>query len=545
MAVERGERRGARARLRALVFRLRLDHLRALDPSTDPRDGSVSRVALLLFAVGIGVNLSFFLGCRAQPMMDFFMHAANVRYVSEWGHSDSPYTNLFERPDLLAGNTLFYSLGGGLAKVFNALSVARFLVGSMYVVGYPLAILYALRAFGRPAWGAIVANALVFERFFISGFAAELIGFPLALLAITLFYRLLRRTTPGRVAFLSVLLSLVFLAHSFIFFWTGAVLALMSLVAVPYVLRAGLRSFARTAGGVVLAVVPSLALCARWVIVSGARYGVAKAGEPEQMTFLPAREAFHRIVDLVAFANTPHEQVLLAWLLLLIGVALALGRLGRDRQPPVLELVCAATFFSYFILPERVQNESVVNMRQLSHALWLTPALVSPVSARASRLGRYAVICGILVFSYARTSLWHEALVGFESEARGLEQVLAKAPPRKRLNFPNLGMGSDYVNNTNAFWHAEAYYVACCDGVIWDVPGAGDPHWWLRFHPGRTPIPDRALGQDWSLRPQLWDNYDLVLVHGWRPTPAARQAAERDASVIAASGDWQLWGKKP
>jgi hypothetical protein len=316
-------------------------------------------------------------------------------------------------------------------------------------------------------------------------------------------------------------------------------------VAAPFALRAGLRSFARTAGGVVLAVAPSLALCARWALKSAERYGVEKVGEPAQMTFQPAPEAFRRIADLVAFGKTPHEQVLLAWLLLLIGVALALGRLERYRQPPVLELVCAATFFSYFILPEQVRNETVVNMRQLGHAMWLTPALLSPVSARASRLARYVVICGILIYSYARTSLWHQTLAGFESEARGMEQVLAQAPPHKRLDFPDLGMESAFLYDKSAFWHAEAYYVACCGGVIWDVPGARDPHWWLRFRPGREPIPDRALGQDWPLRPRLWENYDLVLVHSWRPSPAALQAAGRDASLVAASGDWQLWGKKP
>ncbi len=477
--------------------------------------------------------------------MDYFLHAAHVRYVSEWGRSDSVYAGLFESPDLLAANTLFYSLGGALARVFNALSVARFLVGSMYIVGYPLVILYSLRAFGRSLWGAILANALVFERFYISGFAAELIGYPLGLLAITLFYRLLRRTTLGRAAFLAVLLALVFLAHVFIFFWTGAVLALMSIVAAPFALRAGLRSFGRTAGGVLLAIAPSLALCARWFLKSGARYGVATAGAPDQTTYLPAPEAFRRIADYLAFGKPPHEQVLLTWFLLLVGVAVALGRLEQRRQPPVLELVCVGTFFSYFLLPEHVRNESVVNMRQLGHAMWLTPALVGPVSVRASRLARYAVISGILLYSYARTSFWHQSLVGFEGEARGLEQVLAQAPPGKRLDFPNLGLESNYINNGNAFLHAEGYYVACCGGLIWDVPGADDPHWWLRFRPGKRPLPDRALGQDWSLRPRLWDNFDLVLVHGWRPSTLARQAAERDASLIATSGDWQLWGKKP
>src|SRR3984957_14313529 len=107
--LERRDLHRVRARLVGLAGRLRLEGLRAMAPS-DPRDGPVSRLALLLFAVGICVNLSFFLRCRAQPMQDFFLHAADVRYVAEWARMDSPYGGLFESPDLLAANTLFYSL---------------------------------------------------------------------------------------------------------------------------------------------------------------------------------------------------------------------------------------------------------------------------------------------------------------------------------------------------------------------------------------------------------------------------------------------------
>jgi len=497
-----------------------------------------------VFAVGICVNLSFFLRCRAQPMMDFFMHAAHVRYVAEWGRNDSLYAGLFERPDLLAANTLFYSVGGTLAKVFNPLAVARFLIGFLYIAGYPLVMLYSLRTFGRSIWGAVLANALVFERFYIAGFAAELIGYPLSLLAITLFYRLLRQATLARAAFLAMLLALVFLAHVFIFFWTGALLALMSIVVAPVALREGLGPFRRTAGCVVLAIAPSLALCARWVLKSIGRYTV---GDSNQTAYMQPPDAFRGIADYLAFGKTPDEQAFLACLLLLIGVAVALGRLERRRQPPVLELACVATFFSYFLLPAHVQNESVVNMRQLSHAMWLTPALVSPVSVRVSRLARYVVITGILLCSYARTSLWHRNLVGYAGEAQGLVDVLAKAPTRKRLLHPNFNTQSNFIYGSTAFWHAEGYYVACCGGLIWEVPGATDRHWWLHFRPDRTSIPvlPGQDGQDWSLAPGLWDNYDLVLVRGWRPSPAAMQGAESAASLIATSGDWQLWGKNP
>jgi hypothetical protein len=527
------------ARLTALVGRL--------DPATHPAEGPISKPALFALVIGIGVNLFFFLKWRYQPMMDFPFHAAHVRYVAEWPRSDSVYREIFERPDLLSGNTLFYSLGALVAQVFNPLSASRFLVATMYVAGYPLAMLYSLRAFDRSAWGAVLANALVFERLYIAGFAAELIGFPLALLAFTLFYRLLGKATVRRALVLAVLLCAVFLAHSFIFIWTGVVLAAMSLVAVPFVLRGGLRSFGRTLACVLLAIAPALALMIRWTVRSSDRFGVRTMGGGAQAEYLEPPEMFRRIAELVAFGKKPGEQLLLACFLLLVGIAVALARLERRRSMPVLELVCVGTFFTYFLLPLHIRGEGVVCERQLDHAMWLTPALVGPVSARASRLARYVIIAGILVYSYARTSFWYRELVAFEGEARGLGDVMERAPPRLHLLFPHFNILSNHVYGNTEFWHTEGYYVADRGGLIYEVPGAEDPHWWLHFRPGRGTIP--ALpGQnspEWPLAPGLWDNYDLVLVRGWQPSRAEEQAAESHASIIAASGEWELWRKNP
>ena len=155
-----------------------LSRLKRWDPNTDPDAERVSWPVVVALLLGIVVNLSFFYRWRYQPMMDFPFHVAYAKYLATWGRSQSIYAGLFERPDLLSANTLVYSLGACLGKIFDVLSALRFLVASLYIVGLPLAALYALRTFGRSAWGAVLSNALVFNRFYTSGFVNELDRIP-------------------------------------------------------------------------------------------------------------------------------------------------------------------------------------------------------------------------------------------------------------------------------------------------------------------------------------------------------------------------------
>ena len=85
-----------------------------------------------------------------------------------------------------------------------------------------------------------------------------------------------------------------------------------------------------------------------------------------------------------------------------MGVAVA--RLHRYLRPPILELAFGLTAVSYFVLPEYLKGHDIIASRQLSIALWLTPAMVSPVPARVSRIGRGMVVALILIFT-ARTVL--------------------------------------------------------------------------------------------------------------------------------------------
>lgn len=519
---------------------------RRWDPNTDRSAERVSKPALTFLLAGIVVNLYFFCHWRYQPMMDLPNHIAVARCVSEWGSSDSMYTDLFDRPDLLSANTLIYSVTAVLGKVIGLFSAMRFLVASLYIVGFPLAALYVLRVFGRSAWGAVLSNALVFSRFYEAGFVNELVGFPIALVMLAQFYLLLRKATVRRAIFLGLGWSVLFLIHAFVFLWLGAVLACMSIVALPVLMRRGSRRLGATALAVVLSVLPSLVLLVRWIARGGSHFGLGgKSGSIGAA--LDANEAFRRIQGYVTVSHSIQDGELLVWLLLLLGLSVALARLERRPSPPILEMVCVATFISYFFLPFSLGAEGVVAARQLRHAMWLAFAFATPVSRRTSRTARWAVITGILVYSYAQGATWYRLIAEWErTEAAGLATVLEAAPPGLRILYPALKLESSYFEG-KPLWHVDGYYMGAGGGLMRDVPGAKDPAWWLHYKPDRRGLPylSGLDTPDWSRVSGLWDSYDLVLVHDWNPSPEALRAANASATQVVRSGAWELWRKKP
>ena len=52
-----------------------------------------------------------------------------------------------------------------------------------------------------------------------------------------------------------------------------------------------------------------------------------------------------------------------------VTTCIAISRLHKWKRPPVLELVCAASLLSYFILPENFVNQQVIASRQIGLGL--------------------------------------------------------------------------------------------------------------------------------------------------------------------------------
>jgi hypothetical protein len=543
-------------RILALASRAR-EIAHRLDPNDDPQTEAIELHALTVFLLALSVSTWMFLRWKYQPMVDAGHHLALSAVVADYGRPGSLYTALYEPPDPLVANSLLYEVAGHLGRLVGVTNAFR-LCMTFYVVGMPLATLYALRVFGRSAWPAVLAVPLVYNATFIAGFANMLFAAPFMMATVPTYSRMLAKPTRLRIGVTALLFCALFLSHAHLFLWTGALCFAMTLVALVSLPRGGVgekgvRGQARRAGallGVALAsVVPSLLVFGRWFERT---FGAGRGSGGVTVKTMGLREHFgaYFFTRVEAFTNLPNclrlyasgvELDLLHVLCLaaLAGAAVSLARMQRFERPPVLELCCIATFLSYFFLPERIAGHDVIAGRQPGLALWFVPALVSPVSAQTSKLARVVVIAGICTLTYAMLQVWHNKLWAFEEvEVAGLDEVMKAAPPRLRLHYAKLSNMSAFFFLPQ-FRHVDKFYMSDAFGQVADNPAlltTGAIHYraGVDFH--RV-----TATSGFEHNPEIWTNFDLVLVRGWRPSPSNEAEAEERGERIAKSHEWELW----
>jgi hypothetical protein len=535
----------AQARVHAVLLRV--------DPNDDDGADPLSVPSLLALAIALTVSVGMFVRWRIQPMQDLGHHLAMSAIVADYGRPGSLYPDLYEPFDFLAANSLLYTVAGyGGRLVGVTLAVRACMV--FYLAGVPLATLYALRVFGRSPWGAVLSVPLVYNMCFCAGFANFLFAGPLVVLAVPLFYRALHESTAGRLLPVATLFILVFLAHAHAYLWLGVLCFGVTLAVASATLtsdgpaRERLRLAGTTAMSGLACVAPSLLLFGHWYqrafgearAAGGVMAATASAAEGFGAYYRPIRELFYYL-PLFAMKTfvSDEDLAILAVLGVLVLLALTVSRSHRYARPPVLEFCCALTFVSYFFLPENLSGHDVLGSRQPSIALWFLPAFVSPVPLSASRLGRAVVIGGILCVVFASLEVWHDNLVRFQTEAAGLEEVLAAAPPRKRLHYVKMEPESEYFT-WRSFWHVDKLYMSDKFGTVPDTPGLLSTSA-IRYREGIDihRVTDHA--DDWPENPEVWDNFDLVLVHDWTPDSDDITEALRRGHPLAVRGPWQLW----
>jgi hypothetical protein len=550
--VEPAAARSYSLQIRAWVSRAR-EVVRRFDPNDDPEAEAVDLSALAVLLVALSISAWMFLRWKVQPMMDVGHHLALSAVVADYGRPGSLYTPLYEPPDPLVANSLLYEVAGHFGRLVGVTNAFR-LCMTFYVVGLPIATLYALRVFGRSAWPAVLAVPLVYNPTFIAGFANMLFAGPLMILAVPSYYRTLTTRSyrwMGLTAFLFVTL---FLAHAHMFLWTGVLCFTMTLVALPFLPREGgfvawgRRSLALM--GVALAsVAPALLLFARWFART---FGQARNSGGVIMTTVGVKEHFgaHFFTLSDALTGLPNELKLYAlntevdfrqmvYLLLLVGAAVSLARMQRFARPPVLELCFVVTFISYFFLPNRITGHDVISGRQPGLALWFLPALASPVSLRTSKAARFVVIAGICAITSAMLYVWHAKLWAFENlEVAGLEEVLNAAPPRLRLQYVKLDSTSS-VFRLSQFWHVDKFYMSDKFGQVPDNPAMLTTAA-IHYRAGVDFHRVTATG-GFERNPSIWRNFDLVLVRGWHPPPANEADARQRGELLVRSNGWELW----
>lgn len=563
-----GALRTARAKVNAFLARV--------DPNDDPTAEPLTLLPLLALAVTLTAAVYMYWRFKFQPMQDLGHHVGLSAVVTDFDRPGSLYPGLYDRPDPLNANALYYFFSGWLGRLIGVVPACR-LGMTLYVVGVPLANLFALRVFGRSAWPAILSVPLVFWNMnFVGGFANLLFAGPFLVLSVPALYRALARPSWKRAAFAALIYVLVFLSHAHAFLWAGFLgftltFGLFVATIVGFRVRpdeppppaAPVWSWAfwrprlvgagKIAGWAAASVAPSLLVFYRWY---GWAFGEGRdAGAVTQVTsgldndfgaeFKTPGALFHDIGNYAIKITTPDTDLLLFWKLgFLVAVAMILSRLVAWRRPPVMEMAFALTFFSYFLMPEAIDTNPVVGSRQIGIATWFLAALASPVPAHVSRLARYVVIGATAWLTSDFMDAWWQALRAFQqTEVVGLDYVLEAAPPRQHLHFVKVMPDTSMVFKWKPLWHVDKYYMAEKFGQVADNPALVSTSS-IRYKAGVDFHRILAHSSDWPSWEHLWRTHELVLTHGWRPTPAQLDEAKRHAVLIRKAGNYQLWRKK-
>lgn len=529
--------------------------LRALDPNDDPSAEPLSMVALVTFVVTTSISVFLFLRWRVQPMQDLGLHASMAAIIADYNKAGSIYPAIYKPPDYLNTNSLLCTIAGLSGRILPPATAFK-LTLALYVAGIPLANLYALRVFGRSAWGAVIAVPLAYNFSFVYGFCSFLFAGPLAIVAIPLFYRMLVRPTRRRVIAVAIVVTLLFLAHQHVFLWTGVLLFTMTLVGVLVSTKRLVFGYPTTKPWTIawvslVAVLPSLLLLVRWYVHS------TRPPAPDELTLVkpesltwpsfvaslkPASRSFGDLQAIFNLTNNEGDHRFYAALLIFAIICIAIGRLHTWKRPPVLEIACALTLTSFFVMPEDFGGQQVIASRQLGFGLWFAAALFTPVPGRVSRLGRLVAVVGVSSLAIFHLSYWAATMRKFEkNEVAGFDEVMAAAPPRKRLFYAKPDPESKYFP-VRTFWHVEKWYMLLKQGQCDENPAYSNMQP-IRY---RSTYPIARLESDthWPNVLKIWESFDLILVRRWQPTPHDLQLANEYGERVAKSGDWELWRSK-
>lgn len=528
--------------------------MRAIDPNEDPGAEPISPLALVVLLVATAISVGMFMRWRIQPMQDVGHHVAMTAIVADYGRADSLYPAIYKPFDWLNANSLLYAVAGTLGKIIKPTLAFRLSVAS-YQALMPFATLFALRTFGRSAWGAVLAVPFAYNFSYVFGFVNFIFAGPLAVMALPLFYRMFVRPTKGRVAAATMCVTFLFLAHVHVFLWTGVLLLCMTLVAFLVTTKRVVLGMPTTKPWTVAAlalgaVVPGLVLFFRWYL-----RGKQPVPDDELTMYLGTGALDYATIK---SALKPPSQLLVdvnhyidlhtgeedSWFFAATGlcgaISLGIGRLHKWKRPPVLEIACVLTLVSYFFMPEHLPAQAMIGSRQIGFALWFAPAFFSPVPGRVTWLGRTLAIGIVIWLTSMRLDTWHKYLVKFQrEEAIGFEDVMATAPPRGKIHYVNAAPDSA-VFFGRSFWHVGQWYMLDKRGQDEENP-AGGPMNSIRYRKSYElhRVTDHSNG--WVSNMEIWQNFDIVLTRKWRPSAAELETANKHGHRLAKSHDWELW----
>lgn len=340
------------------------------------------------------------------PTLDGPVHLESAQTLRSLAAGESGVQELFLNAQWrLATNQLYalvlYSLGALVPML-----VAEKLVLSLYVIGFGLALVFALRGLrGAVVLAAFLGFPVVYSYIFYIGFHNLCFGLPLFIVALGLYFRLADGPPPRRTLVLAVALAatLVLLYYVHVIA-TACTLLALGLMALLGLFRGAWRTFLATA----LAALPT-AVLVLWFLVApeGTTGPVAAANTATDFLTLPelVRTFFIHAPRFVLKAYIPlvvHSWVdvffLGPWNLLLLVLGAAAVRLSlRTRTLPHPELLATLSVFLFIILwtPTRLGEAGWLTERFLPFGyllfiLWIATVRFSP------RVWRVAAGAGIV-----------------------------------------------------------------------------------------------------------------------------------------------------
>jgi hypothetical protein len=392
----------------------------------------------------------------------------------------------------------------------------------------PLGVLALVRARGRPAWLALLALPLVYNRAFFWGFVSFELALGLALAALALLVR-----PPKGIArelVLAALCAAIVFTHPY-----G--LLLLTGYALLWLLIGERRALLRRT--------PALA-----PLFLGALAWALRAGQGVHAFTYQLQPLARRLDDfeesvLGGYRDASEAWLLLAWLAVWAVLALRSAPISRARwralahHDRVLWAFAGSNLLLFALLPVQTSVVGELPMRHALIACSLLPVLARPPATRKrAALGAVALLALVAAGSAA------VHLVRFDREARPFDAVVAQVPFGARLLALTWDANGD-VMRTWPYWHFGAYVQARRGGLLaqsfpdmfWNLPVR------MREDAGIPPSPPNLFA-----KPQLFDAagfggfYDHLLVRGHDAKGRDRFAVFPYELVFEAP-PWQLWRK--
>ncbi|MET0388822.1 MAG: hypothetical protein ABW321_22810 [Polyangiales bacterium] len=478
---------------------------------------------------------------RYLPIEDLPQHVAAIRVLHSFTDPRFGFEPFFELQLLRTQYLAYYLLVDGLAYLID-LELANRLVVIACAAATPFALLYLLRALGRPRELALFALPLTYNAHLILGFINFLMAIPAALFGLGLAARQAQHATWGRALGLALVAVFTFFCHVVPF---GFLLLGVGLLSLGRDLRRTLRLCSP--------LVPSLALGVIWALQSPAGQATLTAAGSKESTsraiYQPAAFAWRDLPNwLIDVLHGPEGKQLLIGVAALYVLALVFGLsrllphrlLGSLPPPPptaakrflLLTPLAPLAALAYFVAPTGYDWIWPIAQRFPLLAL----LFVVPVLPRQPRIVLWVIATALLCLSWREQTLVRQAFTAFDTQEVGeLDAALASIPEGRRVMGLIYARGSRYVK-FSPFIHYVAYYQARKGGAVM-FTFADFPQSPFRFREGNRPprVPPR-----WEWLPQrvrspdmAW--YEYVLVRGG-PDPCAGRCTLRFRQ-----GAWSVW----